>query len=181
VAHGRVDPTQLGGSLDGRVGRGPSRTRVTLAGQHDALAREAIHLKDPIVSGLGLGHQLAELCGGTGQITLIYVRKSEAPAALARGEPVTDRLGEVASLFGGRARRDRVTGVVRCGRLPGEDLAEPPPVVQRPGQADRLGEVRPGQLDAEDGDDKAAGGQRPGQQGRLIDLARDRQGLLSLT
>jgi hypothetical protein len=33
--------------------------------QHHAVAPEAIHLKDPIVSCPGLGHQLAELCGGT--------------------------------------------------------------------------------------------------------------------
>ncbi len=48
---------------------------------------------------LGLGGQLAELCDGSGQIALNSLCQSEAPAALARGEPVTDRLGEIASLL----------------------------------------------------------------------------------
>ena len=146
VALGRGNPTQLGGGLDGRVGGGPGRRRVTLVRQHDAVAREANHLEEPIVSCLGLGHQLAELCGGTDQITLIYLCISEAPAAQPRAVPVADRVGEVASFLGGRTRRDRVTGVARRARLPGEDLAEPPPIVHGPGQADRLGEVRLGRL-----------------------------------
>jgi len=91
VAGARVDPTQFGGGLDGRVGGGPGPTRVTLKRQHDALVREASCLKDPIVSCLGLGHQLAELCGGSDQITLISLCHSEAPAAIARVEPVADR------------------------------------------------------------------------------------------
>ena len=70
VAQGGSNPTQLGGALDGRGGGGPGRRRVTLARQHDAAAREANHLNETIVSGLGLGDQLAELCGGTDQITL---------------------------------------------------------------------------------------------------------------
>ena len=114
VALGRGNPTQLGGGLDGRVGGGPGRRRVTLVRQHDAVAREANRLKEPIVSCLGLGHQLAELCGGTDQITLIYLCISEAPAAQPRAVPVADRVGEVASFLGERTRRDRVTGVARC-------------------------------------------------------------------
>ena len=98
---------------------------------------------------------------------------------MTRVEPVTDRVGEVASFFGGRARRDRVTGGDRCVGLPGQDLAEPPPIVQLPGEFDRLGEVRPCQLGVVGGG-KAAGGQRPGQHGRVIDVARERQGLLRL-
>jgi hypothetical protein len=46
----------------------------------------------------------------------------------------------------GGAHRDQVTRRGCRDRLPGEDVAEPPPIVQRAGQADRLGEVRPGQL-----------------------------------
>ena len=101
------------------------------------------------MSCLGLGHHLAELCGGSDQIALIHLCISEAPAAQPRAVPVTDRVGEVASFLGGRARRDRVTREVAAGRLPGEDLAEPPPIVHGPGQADRLGEVRPGRLGVE--------------------------------
>ena len=55
------------------------------------------------MSCLGLGHQLAELCRGTDQITLKYLCHSEAVAALARTETVTDRLGQVASFLGERA------------------------------------------------------------------------------
>ena len=91
------------------------------------------------------GHR-AELCGGSGQITLHPPRHSEAPAALARVEPVTDRVGEIASFLTGRARRDRVPHEDRPAPLPAEDLAEPPPVAQCPGEAQRLGEVGPGHL-----------------------------------
>ena len=62
---------------------------------------------------------------------------------MPRVESVTDRIGEVASFFGGHARRDRVTGGDRCIGLLSQDLAEPPPIVQLPGQFDRLGEVHP--------------------------------------
>ena len=58
---------KLGGGLDGRVGGVPGRSRVTLVRQRGAVAREANRLKEPIVSCPGLGHQLAELCGGTGR------------------------------------------------------------------------------------------------------------------
>ena len=61
------------------------------------------------MSRLGLGGHRAELCDGSGQIALLHLCQPEAPAALPRVGPVTDRVGEVASFFGGRARRDRVT------------------------------------------------------------------------
>ena len=78
---------------------------------------------------VGLGDHLAELCGGSGQIALHHLCQTEAPAARTRDEPVADRVGEVASFFGGRARRDRVTlAHDRRVRLPAEDLAQPPPV-----------------------------------------------------
>ena len=44
VGDARGHPAKLGGGLDGRVGRGPGRTRVTLPRQCDALAREAVRL-----------------------------------------------------------------------------------------------------------------------------------------
>ena len=43
-------PAKLGGGLDGRVGGGSGRSRVTLVGQRDALAREANRPLDLIVS-----------------------------------------------------------------------------------------------------------------------------------
>ncbi len=52
---------KLGGGLDGRVGGGPGRTRVTLPRQYDALAREAIRPPDLIVSCLSLNGHRAEI------------------------------------------------------------------------------------------------------------------------
>src|SRR5262245_2034876 len=105
---------------------------------------------------------------------------SQAPAAKPRTVPVTDCIGEVTSLFGWRTRRDRIACVTGGRRLSGEELTEPPPIVQCAGQTDRLGEVRIGCLGSEDGDDYAVSSQRPRQQRRVIDLARDREGLLNL-
>ena len=69
-------------------------------------------------------------------------RQSKEKAALARDEPVTDRLGEVASFFGGRAQRDQVTRHVCPARLPDEDLAQlPAGRLMPPGKAERFGEV----------------------------------------
>ena len=96
-----------------------------------------------------------------------------------RGEPVTDGVGEVASFFGGRAHRDRITRHERPVRLPEQDLVEPPHVAYRAGQADRLGEIRAGHLGVVDRD-ATAGGQGPKQQGGVVDFPRDRQGLEGL-
>ena len=45
VGDARGHPAKLGGGLDGRVGGGPGRSRVTLVRQCDALRREAIALQ----------------------------------------------------------------------------------------------------------------------------------------
>ena len=73
------------------------------------MAREAEGRLDQIVSCLGLDRDLAKLCGGYRQIALLQLCPAEPRAALARVEPVADCVGEVASSFGGRAGRDRVT------------------------------------------------------------------------
>ncbi len=59
---------------------------------------------EPIVADLGLGDHLAQLCDGSSQIALVKLCQTQAHAAVARVESVTDRVGEVASFFGGRAR-----------------------------------------------------------------------------
>ena len=69
---------------------------------------------------------------------------------------------------------------IAAARLPGEDLAEPPPIVQLPGPGRSPRRNTPGPARRCSQAAMAAGGQRPGQQGRVIDLARDRQGLLRL-
>jgi hypothetical protein len=78
------------------------------------------------VSCLGLGGQRAKLSGGAGEIALEFLRHEEAPAALARGEPVADHFGEISSFLTGCARRERVTRHGCRARLPGQDLAQPP-------------------------------------------------------
>ena len=98
VGGARFKPAKLGSGLDGRVSCGPGRSGVTLVRQRDALAREAIRSKDLIVSCLGLVGHRGELCYRSGQITLSYLCDSKAEAAPPRGEPVTDRVGEIASL-----------------------------------------------------------------------------------
>ena len=114
--------------------------------------------------GLGLGHHLAQLGDRSGQITLHHLRAGEPPPALPRSEPVPDRVGDVASFFAGRAHRNRIPGHERRMRLLAEDLAQPPPVSDCAGQADRLGEVWPGHLGVVDGG-CAAGGAAPGPAG----------------
>ena len=59
---------KLRAALEGRVGGRPGRGRLTLVGQCHALTPEAGHPRDLVVSRLGLGGHLAELCDGSGQI-----------------------------------------------------------------------------------------------------------------
>ena len=141
VTNARGEPAELGRGLQAGLGRGAGRSCVTLPRQRGALMREANRLEEPIVGGRGLGGHRAELCDGSSQIALERLCQTQAHAAVPRVGPVTDSVGEVASFFGGHARRDRVTGGDCCARLPGQNLAEPPLIVQLPGQFDRLGEV----------------------------------------
>ena len=93
---------------------------------------------------------------------------------------VTDRIGKIASFFGGDARGDRITGCDRRVGLPRQDLAEPPAVARLTGEFGRFGEILPSQLGVVGGG-KAAGGQRSGQHRRIVDVARERHGLLRST
>ena len=111
-------------------------------------------------AALGLGNHLTQLRDESRRITGHPLCHPEIPPAPMRGEPVTDGDGEVASFLGGRAYRDRITHHDRPERLPTQNLAEPPSVAYRAGQADRLGGVRPGHLGVVDCD-AAAGGQYP--------------------
>jgi hypothetical protein len=173
--------TKLAVGLELRIGRGASRTHLTLVCEGKAQAPQAVHLDEGIVSRLRVGYHRTELCDGSGQIAFHQLCPPEAHATRTRVGPVTDRIGEIASFFGGRACRDRITGHDRRRALPGEDLAQPPPIPNCAGEADRLGEVRPGCLGVVAlASDENAGGQRPGQQGRVVDFARDHQGLLGL-
>jgi hypothetical protein len=159
----REPPAKLRAALKGRLGRHPGRRRLTPVCQCQALTAEAHHPQHLIVSGLALGSHLAELCGDSGQIAAKRLRHPEVKATRTRVEPVTDRVGEVASLLASCANPEQVTRDESAHRLPGEELAEPPPIVHGTGQADRLGEACPGHLDviAQAGG-KPAGGQCPG-------------------
>ena len=99
-----------------------------------------------VVIGLGLGNQSAHWAIRSGQIAPYSCAPASRHAALPRSEAVTDRVGKVASFFGGRAHRDRVAGDERRLSLLAEDLVQPPLVSDCPRQADRLGEVAPGHL-----------------------------------
>ena len=61
------------------------------------------------MSRLGLGGHSRELCDGSGQIALVTCAIPRHKRHWREVRPVADRVGEVASFFGGRARRDRVT------------------------------------------------------------------------
>jgi len=69
------------------------------------------------VSGRGLGLQVAQLFDSSGQIAACPPRQPEPKAALTRVGPVADRIGEIASFFGGRARRERLTRNGRTLRM----------------------------------------------------------------
>ncbi len=139
VSGARFEPTKLDGGLDGLVGGGPGRRDVTLVREDDTPAHEAIHPPDLIVSCLGLVGHRGELCYPPADRLDLFVRLRGTSGTGAL-EPVTDRVGEIASLLGGRTGRDRVTRRESHHDLRDEDLAEPPPVARIPGQAARLGQ-----------------------------------------
>ena len=66
VPHCREPPAKLRAALKGRLGRRAGRGRLTLVCECQALTAEAEHPADLVVSRLGLGRHLAELCGGSG-------------------------------------------------------------------------------------------------------------------
>ena len=113
-------PPNLGRGLDGRVGVGAGRTRLTLVRElRGPGSARLTALRGLIVSRLGLGGQVGELCGGSRRIALEYLR-FQGRGGTGASPPVADRVGEVASFFGGRARHDRVTRDGRGpARLPG--------------------------------------------------------------
>ncbi len=113
----REPPAKLRAALKGRLGRRPGRGRLTLVCECHALTAEAEHPPELVVSRLGLGHHLAELCDGSGQIAAHHLRPPEVKATHTRVEPVADRVGEVASFLAGCAHPDRVTRDVGAQRL----------------------------------------------------------------
>ena len=119
------EPAELGGGLDGGAGRGPGRARITLVGQRVALTEQAVHPPQHVVRCLRVGHQLAELRGGSDQVAPHHLCPTQAKAARTGAVPVADRVGKVASFLAGRAPRDRITGQKRPICLPAQDLAEP--------------------------------------------------------
>jgi hypothetical protein len=78
------------------------------------------------VIGFGLINQPAQLSNRFGQIALLYVCTGEPPPALPRSEAITDRVGKVASFFGGRPHRVGVAGDESHLSLLAEDVVQPP-------------------------------------------------------
>ena len=78
----------------------------------------AQHRQYRVVSRVGLGNHLTQLRDGSNHITGHRLCYTETPPARTRREPFTDGVGEVASFFGGRAYRDRITRHDRPERLP---------------------------------------------------------------
>ena len=140
VRHNREPSAKLRAALKGRLSRHPGR-RLTPVCQCQALTAEAHHSQHLIVRRLSLGRHLAQLCGGSGEIAPRRLRRPEVKATHARVEPITDRVGEIASFLASCAYPERVTRDLGVLRLQGEDLAEPPPIVHGTGQADRLSEA----------------------------------------
>src|SRR5262249_40972200 len=137
---------KLRAGLDGRLTSRSGRGRLTLVREYSAQTPEAAHPPDLIVRRLGLGRHLAQLCDSSGQIATLRLHQPQPQAACTRVGTIADRIGEIASFFGGRARGERVTRNCGALRLEGEDLAQPPLVAYRASQADGLGEVRLGHL-----------------------------------
>ena len=93
VAHPREQPAKLRAGLEGRLGRRSGRRRLTLICESVPRLPRLHHPPDLIVSRLGLGRHLAELCGGSGQI------------AAATSAPSRARSGTDASWTCRRSRR----------------------------------------------------------------------------
>ena len=77
IAHTHEHPAKLRAGLRRRLGRRSGRIRRPLICEDDAPTPEAAHPPDLIVSRLGLGRHLAQLCDSPGQITSCPLRHSQ--------------------------------------------------------------------------------------------------------
>ena len=142
VAHPLEVLVQARRDLECRVGRCPRRINLTLVCQCNTEAHTADRFEELVVIRFALGDHGPESRNGTVDIAFHQLRKREAQTTHPRVGPVTNRVGEIASFFAGRAGRDRVATIDPGVGLPGEDLAQAPSIVQSPGENDRLREVR---------------------------------------
>ena len=136
--------------------------------------------RSTVVVGLGFGHHLAELrdrCRSD-RPRIICAPASRhrhcrdpkrSPMASARSRPSWPAAAAPMGSPGDESRMG----------LLAENLAQPPPVSDCPGETDRLGEVSPGHFGVVDGG-AAAGDERSDEQGGIVEFARDRQGLLGV-
>jgi hypothetical protein len=87
--------------------------------QHEKDSR----LEEIRVSRIEPIHRCTELCDGSGQIALRQLCEPETQTAVHRAVSVTERIRQLATLFGGHPRRKRITCRDSPVTLPGEDLA----------------------------------------------------------
>ena len=100
---------EVRGAMHSRGRGGPCSCRVAAVDEQVAQADETRQPPALVVRGFGLGNEVAELRDGAGDVALPPLRQSQTPAAHAQVVAITDRLGNIASFFAGRARLSRIT------------------------------------------------------------------------
>ena len=123
MAHPLEVVIQTRRGLECRVGRGARRIKLTLVCQCNAQAHPADRFEELVVIRFALGDHGPESRNGSAYIAFHQLHKREALPTDPRVGPVTNRVGEIASFFTGRAGRDGVAHVDPGVGLPGEDLA----------------------------------------------------------
>ena len=131
---------QLRGGLDGRVGRGPGRARVTLVRQHVCPGRRGRAPSRHIVSCLGLGRparRIVRRLRPDRPASSVPIPRHQRHAREPNRSPIASARSRPSSAAARAAIGSPAIAAAIC--LPGEDLAQPPPVAQLrgPGRSPR--------------------------------------------
>ena len=109
MTHALKGAGQLCIAIQRSIGHLSGSTGFTHERQHEALRGQAVHPSHNIVLCCCLVDQRVEQRLRAYMVALSPSRSSFAESALACGEPVADRGGQLQSFFGGWKRRCRVT------------------------------------------------------------------------